>query len=587
MMHRFLAAVLCSEPNEGQAILLDQLRQIARSWTQILDTPIAQAWVIQECPSALGFEVARAEPISNCTIGWRISSHLDARGLGAAPLEENWGAYVSIEVDAPKKGVTVYRDPTGRVECWYIEIAGVSVLFSHLADVLPLLRRKLSLNWDYLEFHLFNRWLHNEATGYNEITELLPGQLMHIASASITRRMKWRAAQYIDNPFESSELAGIAIRAAAQRSISEWASRYGSIALDLSGGLDSAIVLGLLRDTSQTNRVIGVNYFIPHIEGDERDYAHDAASLHKIDLFERSPLSATDYSLSEAGSRILRPSIRTMPLGYDQICSKFQSDMGVDAFFTGTGGDHLFYDFLRPDAIIDYYNLNGLRGIITGAHQLAQVTHSTFWSVISSLVRDELSRSETALDSLRRKCSIYLQPNPYANICIHNKLDIEKSLHPEVLEIASTTTPAKLTQVIHIIELQKHYWRYGRADTAEEVHPLFSQPLIEASLRTHSHWFCQDGFQRGLARSIFRDLLPDSIANRRFKGSNTSHWLQMLSRQLDGFRSMLLDGELAGRGVLDEKETLGVANPLGLIQSANFGAFINTLSVEQWIQQAA
>lgn len=70
------------------------------------------------------------------------------------------------------------------------------------------------------------------------------------------------------------------MRSAAERAVDHWATLYRSILLDLSGGLDSAIVLGLLRRHPRHPDVVGVaEAFRPDPVAQE-----EAAAMFRADL---------------------------------------------------------------------------------------------------------------------------------------------------------------------------------------------------------------------------------------------------------------------------------------------------------------
>jgi asparagine synthase (glutamine-hydrolysing) len=56
---------------------------------------------------------------------------------------------------------------------------------------------------------------------------------------------------------------------------------------------------------------------------------------------------------------------------------------------------------------------------------------------------------------------------------------------------------------------------------------------------------------RALARDLFADILPTSIARRRGKGEVSSYYRRALVENLPFLRPFLLDGTLAAHGFLD------------------------------------
>lgn len=581
-MIRYVAAIH-NDPEATSPLDWEAFGKFQRNWTTVFDGDRVRVWATGESRAF----TARNYPTAGravCVIGCAFD---DAGNSDSSKsVYKSWGAFIAVTIEANERIVRVYREPTGRIECWRVSIAGFEILFSHLEDVLPLVGRLLTINWDYLAFHLTNRWLHNEQTGYREILELLPGDEITYEYDKAAVARKWHPASFIAEPHCAIENARSAMRGAAERVVGSWASLYRSILIDLSGGLDSAIVLGLLRRHARHSDVIGVNYVIKHAEGDEREYANEAAQLHGISVMERDPAEGLDEPPPAFALRLLRPAIRTLPLGYDFVATSIQQRLKREAFFTGTGGDHVFYDHLNSAASVDHYRERGFRGLVGQMHLLAQLSRSTIWSGMEALYADIRTRDSDAMQALMRKCAIYFRTNPFLSSDAATAIDLNRFMHPVVLEVAQSATPSRLIQIVNIIELQKHYWRYGRADESDEVHPLFSQPMLETSLRTPCNWFCTNGIQRGLARAAFSDLLPPSILTRRFKSSNNSHWLAAIARELPQFRSLLLDGALAKNGMLARTDLAATTSAAGLLQSTNFSEYLNTVSVSQWVEQA-
>jgi asparagine synthase (glutamine-hydrolysing) len=583
MLHRFIALIARDNAPLRQSPLTRRILPIVAGWTSALDTDLTMVWVLSSSPSRLGAQVG-AE--GRCVIGADFERSKSG-GLGAppvcvrgSPLSDRWGAYVSITVDEIKRTVTVLRDPTGRVECWRISTPRVDVLFSHYSDVYELFEVGIDINWEYIIYHLNNNYLRGKETALTNILEVLPGEKITYHRDGIDEEMSWWPHIIANERYRSPEEAVAEIRSAAETSVGGWADRYASITLDLSGGLDSAIVLGLLRAQAKHGRVIGVNYLTGHPESDERSYAREAARMHGIEVVE-TQISAADLGGgADFSRRLLRPAIRTMPLGYDEIGAQMAKRLSADAFFTGTGGDHLFFDHLKASAACDYRHHHGVTpDLIHVAHELARVSRDTVWNVLGVVAKDAFAKSpglRTLLES----------PNPFISSRARTEADYDRFVHPWFSAAAEATPPAKLRQIMNLIELQRHYYRYGRADVAEEVHPLFSQPVMEASLRTPAYWFGLGGLQRGLARRAFSDLLPPMIRTRRTKSANSSHWIQVMARNLPRFRELLLDGWLAQKGLVNRAELEQALTPLALSSLKQFVPLVGCITTEMWLQKA-
>jgi asparagine synthase (glutamine-hydrolysing) len=552
------------------------------TWQLALTSTFAKVWISRRDPSQLAFKKFGEGENQGLLIGkdFQTDSRTTYPGSSAfCEYSDRRGAFVAIRVEEAQNCVRVYRDPSGRIPCWRARVGARLVLFSHLEDFISLFRPRLSINWEAIQLHLLDRWFHGRQTCYREVDEILPGEELRIRGVTEAIERLWKPEEIGLEHFPDVEVACTEIRRAVDGAISGWGNTYRRISLDLSGGLDSSIVLGMLRRNCPKTEVVGINYTIKHAEGDERDFARAAAKQYGIELVEQELDPARLQNPPSYKFRLLRPAFRTIPLGYDEVGSLLAQRYRSDAFFTGTGGDHLFYDHVGALASIDHFRERGLPGLISISHQLAQLSTSTIWTALSAVARDWIG--------LEAPVPAYFKPmNPFINDPPASISFGSDLIHPSINAAWGRLTPAKLQQVCHLVELQCHYWRFGRADVAEEVHPLVSQQLMEASLRTRPDWFCDGGIQRGLARRAFSDVIPPKIAARRTKSSNGSHWNSVIEQNLQYYRDLMFNGVLATHGILNIEACDRMLTPMGLRNGKTFSKFANTLSVEQWLNVA-
>src|SRR3546814_11360303 len=71
----------------------------------------------------------------------------------------------------------------------------------------------------------------------------------------------------------------------------------------------------------------------------------------------------------------------------------------------------------------------------------------------------------------------------------------------------------------------------------EPVHPLMSQPIVEACLSVPSWEACRGGIDRSFARRSFARDLPASVIERRVKGGPDQFALPILRTQLPTIRA--------------------------------------------------
>lgn len=578
MIHRFLILAAPSGLDRLPSGLLGSVEAVTGGWDSAFDSGVARAWVFSSHCTRLGYRPLSLTEGNGCLIGRdfaRQCAGVIQEGCDIL-LRERWGAYVALRIDSARREVRILRDPTGRINCWRYQSAGYDLFFSHLEDVLDLFDRTLTFNWPNLLFHSSNRNFHGNGTGYLEICEVMPGEEVVLAPGGSNIVRRWDPSRLRERPLESIEEVQAEFRQAAEEAVSEWSALYETITLDLSGGLDSAIVLGLLRQTAKHQGVIGINYLIDHPEGDERRFAQDAADRHKIELLVEDMREAVSRPPPSARMRLLRPGLRTIPLGYDQAGISAADRTDADAFCTGTGGDHIFCHNLTDAVAIDHFRNHGISGLITAAHETAQISKSHIWSVLGRVVRHQFGERLSIDDLIKFE-------NPLFTASPRDWVNEDGFVDTGLLRAIGRLSPAEVHQMSDLIELQAHYWRYGRADRVEELHPLVSQPLMEIALRTPMNWFNFQGSRRGLAKSIFSDLLPESIRDRRSKSSNSSHWIRVVIDNLPAYRELLLEGRLAHEGLLDRDLVDRSLKPLALTESKYLAELMSAISIEQWI----
>lgn len=574
-LHRYMALIATGDDPAGFPRRHRQLARHCAGWEVALDTPLAAAWVLRRPASRLGHRPLGPD---GCVIGRDFEP--EAHDLDTL-LHRSWGAYVAIAVDRDRREASVQRDPTGRIEAWRLALPGADLIFSHDQDAYRFHRTASPVDWDYLTHHLSQDYLHGAHTCLAGIRELLPGERLRYIAGAATATMPWRPDRVAEATWSDAAEAEQALRDGAQAAVAGWAGSYGRVTLDLSGGLDSTIVLGLLRTCApRTEIAAAMNWLSPGLAGDERAFAQLAAARYGVRLVEQPTLSRDlDFS-TRFPRQLMRPRTRLLPMGHDEAGAELARRFEAEAFFTGTGGDHLFYDHLPVTAAADYLHYGGpWRDFVGTAVAMAQLSQDTVWNVLAELLRRSLGRRPAAHE-------LVSTTNPYLSAAAAEAVDFERYTHPWAVAAADAAPPARLKQILNLVELQRHYYRYGRADVSEEMHVLFSQPVIEAALRTRPDWFAADGRQRGLARRAFADLLPDAIRERRSKGASTGYVTQFLTQRLAPIRGLLLDGRLAARGLLDRPALEDMLTPLGLARGRDHHALIRCLTAELWVRQA-
>ena len=93
------------------------------------------------------------------------------------------------------------------------------------------------------------------------------------------------------------------------------------------------------------------------------------------------------------------------------------------------------------------------------------------------------------------------------------------------------------------------------------------------------------GRDRGLARAVFAGRLPPQIAERRGKGELTGYYGRGVAASLSWSRPYLLDGRLAGEGLIDRPQFEALLTPEHQIWRGDAYLILTALTVEAWVRR--
>ncbi len=493
------------------------------------------------------------------------------RTEGAWAIRNLWGSFLLIWAGAdgqvfllrsPLTGPALFQARSGCEEEGERDGgAGASCAFTDLA-----LARALGFRLDrpdagaidaYLRYPL----LRTPRTTIAGATEVLPGEIARLGCPE-RRPASWSPWDYATSPpvrADARELGDL-VRAVVRA----WSGRFARVQLELSGGIDSSIVAACLSSRTDPWRAITMVTAEP--DGDERIYARAMAERANVSLAELMlPVEPADPIAPPAMLRV-RPGGFGLIAPTDAAFLASARDFGADAIFSGTAGDGAFGYQTSIAPALDALRYGGIRAALSAARDQARITDDNIWSALRHAVR-----------GLCRGIRLW----PVDDLLLSRRHASPRPSHPWMTG-AEDVPPGQRRYGLGLLSIQPFLDGYDRSLALPKIAPLLSQPLIEYGLGVPSWQWGEGGVNRALAREAFRGDLPDIILARRSKGRILSMFLPAFELNRQRLAAYLLDGWLAGAGLLDVDQ---VADMLAGRREADTLAMLRILQfadIEGW-----
>lgn len=500
-----------------------------------------------------------------------------AHTRGHCLSELYWGRYVAF-LRGTDGGRYVLRDPTGAVPCFMLRTGSVAIFFSHFEDIHPSVSGTLSIDWRHIATFLqFDRVV-SRSTGFKEIQQVLAGECFQVEQASSSPAFYWNPISIWHNrPTRNIAEYRAAIKHAVRVSVHSWTSVYRTVLHELSGGLDSSIVLSCLASSPSRPQTICFNLFSEVPEADERFFARKAASRANCELIE-TVYRSSGKSLQQmlCNTRIATPLYASFNSECEDVRAHIAHERKIEAIFSGQGGDHLFHRRMNSLLAADYVRDHGLSQ--KSLSLMADIGRAT-GKPMSFVLRTSLS-----FGLLRKTFDPYAEFKPASFMTAAlGTCETESLVHPWIKE-GVNLPPAKLQQIFDIIDCQNFYAMI--CTYADIVHPLISQPIMECSLETPTYILASHGRERSLVRDAFAEEVPYEIIARTSKGGGTNYFQTLLIDNAPFMREFLLDGMLVEHGLLDRHLLERALSPQSLISGNQLGPIVMSLVAESWARKA-
>ena len=472
---------------------------------------------------------------------------------GRRLLERYWGRYVGLIQDAATGETWILRDPSGGLPCFLAAHQGVNLVFSDLEDCAALGVLQFTVSWQYIRAMLAYSGYQARQTALEEVSEVQLGERIRFSGNTQHRSLEWNPLVIArDNPIQDPQIAVAELRRTTRACIHAWAACYPDIIHNLSGGLDSSIVLSCLKDAPSEPNVTCLHYFGTGPDEDERRYARLMASHARAELIEHQ-LSVEEARLEQILN--LRRSARPWFYLYEVEHSRFEGQLaaerGATGMFSGSGGDGVFFQARADLAVTDYLFDHGLgRDLLRVAVDAARISRKSIWPLLINAVRARVLPAQ--LHPLR------MSGRPSRTIVSQEVLNEGRRdpgmIHPWFANRSRRgSPPGILWHALSVSAAPAFYPSFDAGPYPERTMPLLSQPLIELCLRIPTYVLIQNGMDRATARRAFAPDLPPEIIKRRNKGRIDQHLRDVLDANLDFVRDRLLNGRLVKEGLLNRR----------------------------------
>jgi len=492
---------------------------------------------------------------------------------GGALIRSLWGTYIAVL--SVGEQTFVLRSPSSESSCNFAESSSGTIVGSDPRLLLALDGRGPTIDFEAIKLHLQAISLRPRRTALAGVNEILRGERLTIlpdGTASIKALWSpWDAA--LDAARRDTPLAtdASAVRHATIGSISALTRSSSHLLLDLSGGLDSAIVAAALAIAGKSFSCL--NFRTSQPSGDEREFARSVAERFGVQLHEVE-LCVSDVHLTRSSAaHLARPTARSFIQAWDIAAARVAERTGADLSLNGAGGDNVFCSLQSPAPVADRLLAHGAGpGLLRTACDLSALTGCSLWTAL----RRGVQRAWQMPPTYRWRSDNLFLAFPTTPV-------LPDRSHPW-LEVPPHGLPGSAGHIAQLLQIENHLEGFARARHGKMLFPLLTQPLVETCLGIASWKWIDGGENRRVARLAFKDDLPKALLTRRSKGRPESFLVDIFEARKSQIRELLGDGILRSERLIDFQAIDDALSQPGPARNLHYTRILRLVDVEAWLQ---
>lgn len=515
------------------------------------------------------------------------AAHAVCRTQGSSLVQHYWGRYVAFGYDASTSSWFAVRDPTAELPCFITVVGSLTIVFSNMEDCLKLQLSKFSIRWPYLAYSLQFPFRETCQTAFEEVDALEGGEGITIQNGRPTaRQCHWDVVrQAAQNPITDLNEAVQLARWTLLGCIGALASQHSHVQLQLSGGLDSSIILAGLLHAPSRPEVQCMHHYDFGIGADERAFARMAVSGACASSGRNCEFIEYERAAHCSLEDIMAFPVTARPAHGSGYLLHRRTDLGKDPSqelvqFTGVGGDAVFLRFKGNAPAIDYAWQHGIdRTFLRVAFETAQSGDSIYGVIKDALLHGVFKKSPRINENWGNPCE-------WVQVDTGGYVTLQPAWMRHAISQGHRVSPYKMAHISRMVFPVSALDPFEGAGRSHGVSPISAQPVVELFARMPLHLLMADSEDRTIARRAFEGLLPQAVLSRKVKCYLDDHSVAVIRHHRDFIRGLLVDGQLAERGWIDSRlADAGICRVSPDHSKQALGIFGPQLNIEAWLRR--